>query len=240
MPKYSAKQRKMRGAGKTGGPTFIQLPHYVKRSTAYHGLSVYARAVLVELIDRYHGNNNGMIVLGVREIKYELRCSDGTACSAMRELDDAGLARPLTPGAWRGKQASEWRLMWRRCDKTGDLPRTQWEPLRPPYTPPKPGPKRKTFTNAERQQRYRDRRRANRNENRNDEFTWDSTKVHVGQHRRYSSSRGTAQNGNSSMNVTNSSSPRKAHVHIYQREERYADADLELPECLDRRPTKPK
>jgi hypothetical protein len=159
MPRYSAKQRKMRGNGKAhGGPTFIQLFHHVKRSTAYHGLSPVARALLIEIIDRYNGNNNGMIVLGVREAAYELGSHQTTAGRAGRELDDAGLARPTQIGAWRGKHATEWRLMWRRCDKTGELPRSNWQE-RPRFTPPLPGPKRKTLTNAERQQRHRDRRR---------------------------------------------------------------------------------
>jgi len=100
----------------------------VKRSSAYHGLSVYARCALIELIDRYTGANNGTIGLGVRELAEELRCSKNAASKALHELDDAKLAHPLTVGAWRGKRASEWRLTFIRCDKTGELPVTHWEP----------------------------------------------------------------------------------------------------------------
>ena len=109
------------------GRQFLQLYANVKRSRAYHGLSCYARAILFELIDRHTGINNGMIGLGVREAAYELDCSQSTVSKAMRELDDSGLARPLTPGVWRGKRATEWRLMWLRCEKTGDLPVSNWE-----------------------------------------------------------------------------------------------------------------
>ena len=133
MPKYSAKQRGMRGIGGRSKRQFLQLYRNVKRSMAYHGLSVYARCLLFELIDRYTGSNNGMIGLGVREARYELGCSAGTISNAMRELDDAGLAHPTKVGAWRGKQATEWRLMFLRCHKTGDLPVTQWE-QRMPYS----------------------------------------------------------------------------------------------------------
>ena len=63
----------------------------MKRSTSYHGLGNIARALLTELIDRYNGCNNGMIVLGVREAAYELGCSKSTISEAFRELDDAGL-----------------------------------------------------------------------------------------------------------------------------------------------------
>jgi hypothetical protein len=159
MPKYSAKARKLRGGGKGGGPGFIQLFHYVKRSREYHGLSLAARALLTEIHDRYNGWNNGMIVLGRREICYELHCGAATASRAMRELDDAGLARPLTPGRWQGRHATEWRLMWRRCDKTGDLPRKNWIERTPFHQLLLPAPEKKTLSPAERAKRYRDRRR---------------------------------------------------------------------------------
>jgi hypothetical protein len=105
-----------------GGPSFIQLFKFVKRSQAYHDLSTYARCLLFEILERYTGCNNGMIGLGVREASFALNCAHGTVCKAMRELDDSGLAQPLTPGAWRGKRATEWRVTFYRCDKTGELP----------------------------------------------------------------------------------------------------------------------
>jgi hypothetical protein len=108
------------------GRAFIQLWKNVKRSQNYHDLSVYARCALIELLDRYNGCNNGMIGLGVRELAEEMRCSRDTASRALRELDDSGLARPLTPGVWRGKRATEWRLTFYRCDKTGELPVNNW------------------------------------------------------------------------------------------------------------------
>jgi hypothetical protein len=131
MPRYSAKQRKMRGHGGRSKRQFLQMYRNIKRSTAYHSLSSYARSLLFELIDRYNGCNNGYIGLGVREAAYELGCCNGTASNAMRELDDAGLARPTKVGAWRGKRATEWRLMWLRCDKTGELPVSAWEQRKP-------------------------------------------------------------------------------------------------------------
>jgi hypothetical protein len=130
VSRYSAKQKKMRGRA-SGKRQFLMLFRNVKRSAAYHGLSVYARAVLLELVDRYDGCNNGMIGLGVRELAYELHCSLNAAGRALRELDDAKLAYPVTVGAWRGRRASEWRLTFCRCDKTGELPTTQWEQRKP-------------------------------------------------------------------------------------------------------------
>jgi len=117
----SAKARRLRGKGRKSKRAFLLIYRNIKRSKAYHSLTVYARALLLELIDRYTGNNNGMIGFGVREAKYELRCGTSTVIRAMQQLDDAGLARPLIIGDRRGRKASEWRLMWLRCDKTGDF-----------------------------------------------------------------------------------------------------------------------
>jgi hypothetical protein len=111
MGKYEDRQRaqEARAGKKRKGRQFLQLFTNVKRSTAYHGLSPKARSVLFEIIDRYNGINNGMIGLGVREVAYELGIGHSSAGRAMQELDDAGLARPMKPGAWRGKRATEWR-----------------------------------------------------------------------------------------------------------------------------------
>ncbi len=117
MPKHNRKGRT------TKGPSFIQLFHHVKRSDAFQSLSTYARCSLIELLDRYTGCNNGKIGLGVRELAKELNCSKDSASRALIELDDAGLVRPMKVGNWRGKRATEWRLMFYRCDVTFDRPK---------------------------------------------------------------------------------------------------------------------
>jgi hypothetical protein len=212
VPKFSKRQQKLRGiGGKHHGPNFIQLPHHVKRSTSYHGLGYIARLLLIELIDRYNGSNNGFIALGVREAAYEIGCSQGSISNALRELDDADLARPTQVGAWRGRHATEWRLTWKVCNKTGQLPRNQWQERNRYHQLLLPKPKREPLTNAERQRRWR-------NANRNGEFTQESAEVQPGEHRRYASLATRAQNGNSSINVTKPSLATRAHVHIYQRE----------------------
>ena len=110
------------------GRRFIQLYSNVKRSKAYHDCSLYARCALIELMDRYNGINNGMIGLGVRELAHELKCHKDTAAKALSELDDIGLAHPMTHGqrivkteGWQ-RLAVEWRLTFYRCDKTGEPP----------------------------------------------------------------------------------------------------------------------
>ena len=91
-------------------------------------LSLPARCALIELLDRYNGINNGMIGLSVRTLADALNCSQATATRALRELDDSRLAVAMTPGFWRGKRATEWRIAFYRCDKTGELPNKSWPP----------------------------------------------------------------------------------------------------------------
>jgi hypothetical protein len=113
---------------KKGGPPFVQIYRFIKRSQAWHDLSVYARCTLIELLDRYSGCNNGMIGLGCRELSEALKCSKDTAAQALRELDDSRLAQARTAGVWRGKRATEWWISFYRCDKTGELPNKSWPP----------------------------------------------------------------------------------------------------------------
>jgi hypothetical protein len=113
---------------KGGGRRHIQFYTNVKRSQAYHDLDVYARAALFEILDRYNGINNGMIGLGCRELSEALKCSRDRAAKALRQLDDSGLVEAMTAGFWRGKKATEWRLTFFPCHKTGELPKLNWEP----------------------------------------------------------------------------------------------------------------
>jgi hypothetical protein len=131
MGRYNDRIRAL-GGNKRGKRKFLRLFTNVKRSVNYHGLSNYARCLLYELIDRYTGINNGFIGLGTREASYELGCSHGTIVSAMRELDDAGLAHPTKLGSRLGKKATEWRLTFLLCNKTGELAVNEWT-QRPTY-----------------------------------------------------------------------------------------------------------
>ena len=75
----------------------------MKRSTSYHGLGHIARCLLLELIDRYNGVNNGMIALGVREAAYELGVNQSTVSRAAR----GSAIRPDSCPGTSGKSASD-------------------------------------------------------------------------------------------------------------------------------------
>lgn len=115
-----------RNRRKQSGRRFIQLYSNVKRSDAYHSLSALARCAMIEVLDKYTGINNGMIVMSVRDLAERLNCSRNGASRALRDLDDAGLVRPMEVGTLKGRRASTYRLTFYRCDKTGYLPTSRW------------------------------------------------------------------------------------------------------------------
>ena len=98
MAKYSAKAQELRRQRSKSTRRFIQLYSNVKRSSAYYGLSLGARSALIELLDKYTGCNNGMIVMSCRESADRLKCRQRGALNFLQELDDAGFAHPMKVG----------------------------------------------------------------------------------------------------------------------------------------------
>ncbi len=120
MPRTADK----RGRSLTKG-TFAQLPETVMASAAYATLSLPGRAVLFELARLYRGGNNGRLGLSCRQAAERLQCSKDTAGRAFRELVERCLVESSVAGRFDAKGAqfaSEWRLTWRKCDRTGALP----------------------------------------------------------------------------------------------------------------------
>lgn len=100
------------------GVSFVHLPHYVMDSKAYRQLKCGPRALLIELIRRHNGWNNGSIGLGVRNACKALNMSDkDTVCRYFQLLQGHGLIRVHKRGGFNMKdpssrRASEWALTW--------------------------------------------------------------------------------------------------------------------------------
>jgi hypothetical protein len=97
------------------GERFIMLPHAVYDSPAFAMLAPIDVAVLLLLIRKHNGRNNGEIALGVREVTSRCRCGMATALRALNRLQDAGLVGMvrkghLVPEFGRANVASRWRL----------------------------------------------------------------------------------------------------------------------------------
>ncbi|MFQ3665576.1 MAG: hypothetical protein SNJ79_06010 [Sphingomonadaceae bacterium] len=127
-----------RGRSKRCGK-FVMLPHKLMDSGAWRGLSAGGRCLLMEIARGYNGSNNGAIAWSCKALAQRLNASPTSVTKWLREAQKSGLLECVRRGAFQQKatlngegRASEWRLMWLKCDKTGDPPRT--EVLRPHST----------------------------------------------------------------------------------------------------------
>jgi hypothetical protein len=103
--------------GKRGPPNghFIMLPHAVYDSPEFKVLSPTDIAVLLLLIRKHNGRNNGAISLGLTEAATRCRCSRPTALRALNNLQGGGLLKLIHKGHavaqfGRPNVASRWRL----------------------------------------------------------------------------------------------------------------------------------
>lgn len=113
----------------------VRLYDYMLNSEAYLSLSCQARAVLVEVVRTYDGTNNGRLALSVRTAAQRGRIAQGTAARAFRELQERGFIECVKRGSfgYKIRHAAEWRITWKPCDVTGDLPDKdfmRWRPAR--------------------------------------------------------------------------------------------------------------
>ena len=94
---------------------FIMLPYAVYDSPAFATLKPIDIAVLLLLIRKHNGYNNGAISLGLREAANRCHCSLTTAWRAIDSLQKAALISMsykghLVPEVGRPDVASRWRL----------------------------------------------------------------------------------------------------------------------------------
>jgi hypothetical protein len=94
---------------------FIRLPWRIYDSPQFQALKPIDIAVLLLLIRKHNGHNNGSIALGVRETAQRCHCGQMTACRALKSLEKAGLITAtykghLVPEIGRPDVATRWRL----------------------------------------------------------------------------------------------------------------------------------
>tara|TARA_R110002096_G_scaffold435828_1_gene663693 strand:- start:153 stop:563 length:411 start_codon:yes stop_codon:yes gene_type:complete len=90
--------------------SFVQLPRHLIKSKAYRALKPISRAMFVEFLYKYIGNNNGEIFMSVRMAAELLSCANNTAQKAIKDLIDKGFIIPRLKGSFTLKQrhATEW------------------------------------------------------------------------------------------------------------------------------------
>lgn len=95
----------------TRGRPWAGIPVCVIESPAYRDLSLWARAILVELVARMNGYNNGSIAISVTEVCAALGNSNrGKAARAIAELMEHGFIDLSVQADWKHKKAREYRL----------------------------------------------------------------------------------------------------------------------------------
>ncbi|WP_426041682.1 hypothetical protein [Brevundimonas sp. TWP2-3-4b1] len=106
------------------GPPFVRVPNPVYDSLAFGSLPPACVAVLLAVVRRYNGKNNGYIGLAVRDAAEAVNINKDTAGQAFHTLMDLGFIEQAAKGAFSLKiqHASEWRLTWEQCDRTGRRP----------------------------------------------------------------------------------------------------------------------
>src|ERR1700704_6067474 len=119
----SAPLKRMRRSNKA--PRHVRLYHWMLDSRAWQSLDGNARALYIEIAQRYAGpnTNNGRIPYAVREASVALGISRATASRALAILEERGFLVPTVKGAFslKKRHATEWRLTEHPCDITHAL-----------------------------------------------------------------------------------------------------------------------
>lgn len=128
-----ARPRRFKDAkSKRDGASFVPLPHAVLESAAYLALSARGKALLLDLLAQYRGNNNGDLCAAFSVMRKRGWRSEQTLFAARRELEAAGLIHETRKGA-RPNRATLYGFTFYALDENPKLevtargfPRGQW------------------------------------------------------------------------------------------------------------------
>ncbi len=95
------------------GGGFVAIPHVVVDSPAWRGLSVRARAVLIELARKHNGYNNGKIGMSYRDVGAAIGTSSfRVIANAFAELIKSGFVAVEADALVWQRMAREYRITW--------------------------------------------------------------------------------------------------------------------------------
>lgn len=89
------------------------LPSVMLKSDAFRSLNGNSVRILLEMLTRYYGSNNGDLSLSLRDIAQLLRMSKSTASAAYSDLEAKGFLVCTSKGTFTRGDASTWRLTFR-------------------------------------------------------------------------------------------------------------------------------
>ena len=114
-----------------GSERYLRLPHYLLKSAAWQSLDPIARSLFVEVAQRYNGQNNGEIGLGVREAGTALHVRPQTAGRAFDTLVATGFLHIARDSAFnvKSKLSREWTVtLFPRGDNRATNEFMYWRP----------------------------------------------------------------------------------------------------------------
>lgn len=95
----------------TRGGQWVGIPHAVVDSEAYRSLSLWSRAILIEMVRAMNGFNNGAIAVGYEHLCKRLNNSNKRALAkGIAELMSHGLIDTEADASWKGRRTREYRL----------------------------------------------------------------------------------------------------------------------------------
>jgi hypothetical protein len=104
----------MRKRNKEKAPRHVRLYHWFLKGDAWRSLSPNARAIYVEIVERYNGTNNGRISFSIREGADLLHIGKNAAAKALLVLQERGFIVAAKRGGfnlrYKDQMATEWRL----------------------------------------------------------------------------------------------------------------------------------
>jgi hypothetical protein len=126
------KQRADHRADLRGKP-FVGLPAAVLYSAAYQALSPTPRCILMELLGRFNGYNNGKIGMSYREMADRLGTKSLKSIGpAIIDLHSHGFLDVTAEGKWKQREARLYRLTFISSGSNGQIPATndyaRWTP----------------------------------------------------------------------------------------------------------------
>ncbi len=116
---------KRRLKGESIGGQFAGLPFNLIKSRAFAKLTGSAKGLLICMLTRYNGTNNGTIPFGYSDGK-AFGFTVNTTRNALIDLWDKGFIKRTKAGVYRGN-VSEWLLTFRSDDRNGHARTDDWK-----------------------------------------------------------------------------------------------------------------
>ncbi|MDD7313165.1 MAG: hypothetical protein PUH03_02265 [bacterium] len=107
------------------GERFMAISFPMFEHSSFKTLSDKARSILLLMLYRYNGSNNGEIHLTSREIQKWYGYGKGTAHQKLIELYEHGFIFPVKIGCFTTRLGTIWRLTFKKTDK--DIPTNDWK-----------------------------------------------------------------------------------------------------------------